>query len=258
MDHRVGGVVEQGGAGGVGGDASVADEGDVIGDAAGEGHLVGDEDEVTALVAEVGDHVEHLGGHFGVEGGGGFVEEEEAGFEGDGSGDGDPLALAAGQFERAFVGVGVEAESGEVIEGDAAGFGAGHAVDVFQREGDVVRGGEVGEEVVGLEDEAGVAAVFAEGGFVAEGQGDSVEFDRAGVGGFEAAEDAEQGGFSAAGRADEDEGADIGEVEADVLEHGPSAEVFGQVADAEVHGGGVRSRSGSGVRGCGPRARWGG
>ena len=38
----------------------------------------------------------------GVEGGGGFVEDEDGGVFEDGAGDGDALALAAGEFDAAF------------------------------------------------------------------------------------------------------------------------------------------------------------
>ena len=48
---------------------------------------------------------------FPVERGSGFVEDEEAQFDGDGADDGDALLLAAGEFGRAAVGVGRELEA---------------------------------------------------------------------------------------------------------------------------------------------------
>lgn len=166
----------------VGGDAGMPDEGDVIGDASGEAHLVGGEDEVAAFGTEFGDEVEHFGGHFGVEGGGGFVEEEEPGFDGDGAGDGDALFLATGELGGSFIGVRGEVEAAEPMVGGGAGVGGWEGVDSEEGEFDVLSGGEVGEEVVGLEDEADVGAVEAEGEVVAEGDGGAVEFDGAGVG----------------------------------------------------------------------------
>ncbi len=75
---------------------ALGDEGNLVGDLSGEAHFVGDGDDVFAFFYEGFYDVEDFGGHFGVEGGGGFVEEEEIGVGGEGSDDGDALSLAAG------------------------------------------------------------------------------------------------------------------------------------------------------------------
>jgi manganese-dependent inorganic pyrophosphatase len=75
--------------------AALGDEGDFVGDTAGEAHLVRGEDEVAAFGAEFADHVENLRRHFGVEGGCRFVEEEETGARGKRASDRDALLLAA-------------------------------------------------------------------------------------------------------------------------------------------------------------------
>ena len=46
----------------------------MIGDLTGEAHFVGDENEVEAVGFEFFDEFEDFGGHFGIEGAGGFVE----------------------------------------------------------------------------------------------------------------------------------------------------------------------------------------
>jgi hypothetical protein len=187
----------------------MGDEGQLIGDAAGEAHLVGDQDEIAAFGSKFGDHVEDFGGHFRIEGGGGFIEEEELGADGHGAGDGDALLLAAGEFGGALVGMGFQLEPAEQVEGLIPGLARGELVDDFEGEGEVAEGGEVGEEIVVLKNEPGSEAVLAKGFVMGERECLAAHVNLSGGGEDEAAEDAEQRGFSAAGRADEDEGADI-------------------------------------------------
>ncbi len=68
---------------------------DMIGDFFGEGDVVGDEDEVMVIVFEFEDEFEDFVGHGWVEGGGGFIEEEEFGVGGDCADESDSLFLAA-------------------------------------------------------------------------------------------------------------------------------------------------------------------
>lgn len=215
---------------------SVGDDGDLVSDAAGEAHFVGDEDEVAVFLAELLDHFEDLGGHFGIEGGSGFIEEEEAGFDGDGAGDGDALSLSAGEFGRFFVAVIGEAESFEEFHGVGLGIGWAVAVDFFQGQGDVLQGSEMGEKVEGLKDGADGTPVAEQAWFV--------EFDRAVVdthapciGVFEAGDNAEESGFAAAGGADEDEGVDLFEAQGDVVQHEVAIETFAEILQFELHSG---------------------
>jgi hypothetical protein len=90
-------------------DESLVDEEDVISEIFGESKFVGGEDALRSVVAEVGDEVQHFTGHEGIEGGSGFVEEEDTRFDDERSGDGDTLALAAGELRWRSVRVGAEA-----------------------------------------------------------------------------------------------------------------------------------------------------
>src|SRR5690606_32935564 len=84
------------------GDDAVGDKQGFVGD-------VGDPDDGGAvLLPDVGDFVLQRGAGEGVEGGEGFVEEEDARLGGEGAGDGDALAHAAGEFAREFAGGGGE------------------------------------------------------------------------------------------------------------------------------------------------------
>jgi hypothetical protein len=220
----------------MGGDTAITDEGEMVGDPSGETHLVGDQHEIATFGLEGGDGVEHFGGHFGVERRRGFIEEQEAGFDGQRPGDGDALTLTAGQFVRTLVGMAVEFEPGEQLQRLSAGFGTGNAVHMNERECDVFDGSQVGKQIVGLEDEPGSKAMPAQSVFIAERKDGAIDLDGAGVGGLQTGEKPEQGGFAAAGRSDEDEGMDIPEFEVDLLEHGSAVEGFGEIMQAEVHG----------------------
>lgn len=79
-------------------DPAAVDEDDPVGDFAGEADLVGDDDERGAAGGQVLDDGEDFTHQFGIEGGGGLVEEDDAGTQGDGAGDGDTLLLSTGEL----------------------------------------------------------------------------------------------------------------------------------------------------------------
>src|SRR3954453_17462274 len=81
----------------VGGDASQVQGGHPVGDLEDVDHVVGDEDDGVAGVGQPADEVEHLAGLRDAQGGGRLVEDDELGLPENGLGDGDGLALAAGQ-----------------------------------------------------------------------------------------------------------------------------------------------------------------
>jgi len=74
-------------------------------------------------------------------------------------------------------------------------------MNLLKRKSDILKGSEVGKQVVGLEDDADFLALDSEGVLVS-GERLSIDLDFARVGQVEAGEQAEQGRFSAAGRAD--------------------------------------------------------
>ena len=101
-------------------DAALLHDHDVVGEVADHRQVVGDEDEGDAEVAaQVGEELDDLGLDRDVEGGDGLVGDDELGLQGEGAGDGDALALAAGELVRVALGVlGGEADLGEEL-GDA-------------------------------------------------------------------------------------------------------------------------------------------
>ena len=75
----------------------------MVGDVAGEAHLVRDDDHGHMLVGKVADDLEHAFGELGVKGAGGLVEEQHVGVQGQGARDGHALLLAAGELARNHV-----------------------------------------------------------------------------------------------------------------------------------------------------------
>ena len=80
-------------------DGAVAHDRDIVGDRADDGEVVADEEAGEAvLLLQPADQLEDPGLDGDVESAGGFVGDEQLGVEGEGAGDGDALALAAGEL----------------------------------------------------------------------------------------------------------------------------------------------------------------
>ena len=240
------GAIEHGRRRAVGGNTAVADERHVIGDAPGESHLVRRQHEVATFRPQFRDHVEDFGGHFRIERGGRFVEQQPARFDGDGAGDGDALLLAAREFGGPLVRVFRETKPAEEGVGLFGGGVRGETVNEFEGERDVPAGGEMGEEVVALEDEARAGTMEAERfrvvasatdrAFGREGERLAVEEDAAGSGALKTGKEAKQRGLPAAGGTDEHEGMDIGEAQVHVIEDDVVGEGLRQGLECEIHG----------------------
>ncbi len=200
--------------------------------------VVGDDDDGGAAVAgDLAEEFHDLAAALAVEGGGGFVGEEEAGLVGEGAGDGDALLLAAVEGVGEVAGAVADAEVIEEFGGAAAGWAWGDVVD-FEGDGDVFEGGEEGDEVGLLEDEAEVlTAVGAEvdEGALAVEDPLSAEGEAAGGGGVDEADGGEEGGFAGAAGAEEGDDFARGEAEGDVV-HGDDLGVAGAVDFGEADG----------------------
>ena len=134
--------------------------------------VVGDHDDGFAefLVEALEEGEDFLGGG-GVEVAGGFVGEDEVGVGDDGAGDGDALFLAAGELAGKWSRRSPRPTSLRAVAALFAALAAGEAGEL-EGEFDVFEGGEDGDEVEGLEDEADVVvapageAAFGDGGRV--------------------------------------------------------------------------------------------
>lgn len=202
------------------GDFAVADDEDEVG-IADSGEAVGD-DEGGAAAHEGVEGVLDEAFAFGIEGAGGFVEDEDGGIAKDGAGDGDALTLATGEFDAAFTDDGFVA----VGEGGDEIMGIGLARGGF----DLVLGGVPAGAGVGdvfpdaaaekddiLRDEGHTGAKLPER--IAAGRL-AIDKDLTGVRIKEAEEQVDDGGFTGAAGADEgDTQAGLGG-EGDIFEDG--------------------------------------
>ena len=100
-------------------DFSVSEESNLVSHGSREVHRVGHEDKGATFRLQVRDDLQDFGGHFRIEGRGGLVEEEEFWSDGHRAGDGDALALSAGEFGRTFLRVAGEVETVQDLEGAA-------------------------------------------------------------------------------------------------------------------------------------------
>lgn len=202
----VGGVAEEFEGIGEFDEFAEVEEGGVVGDAGGLLHVVGNDDE-GVLFLEGPDEVLDFGGGDGVEGAAWFVHEEDAGFDGEASGDAQALLLAAGKTEGGVV----QAVFDFIPEGGGAQRGfdgfrdevAVLAAMELQAEGDIVMNA-AGEGIGFLKDHADIAAEFydidrrvmdldaadVDGAMGDAGSGDVI---------VHAIEAAEQGGFTTTG-----------------------------------------------------------
>jgi hypothetical protein len=186
------------GAGAVGFDRAIADGDDAVG-VVGDVRLVGDEDDGVALGVEVVEEGHDLDGGFGVEVAGGLIGEDDGGLVDEGAGDGDALALAAGEFVGLMVHALAEVDGFEDELGAGDAFGGGGSV-VDEGELNVMQSGGAGEQVEGLEDETDLLVADA-GELVVVELGDVVAVEPvAALGGaVEAADEVHERGFAGAG-----------------------------------------------------------
>ena len=190
-------------------DATEIHHRDAVADLAHHGEVVADEEIGEAAPgAQRLQHVEDLRLDGDIEGGGGFVEHQQVGFQRQGAGDADALLLTAGKFVREAVQerrgqadlgeqrgdpVAQRLAGGDAV--DAQGFGDG----VLGRQARVERGGGV------LVDELHAPAQWAHRCFVERGDVAAVEDDAAVGERDEAQQQAREGGFAAAAFADDAE-----------------------------------------------------
>jgi hypothetical protein len=159
------------------GDDAVVHVGDGVGEVEDAVVVADDEDGAVRVDGGGGEEFHDTVTGFVVEGGGGFVADDETGLVDEGSGEGDALLLTSGETGWGLVETVAETElvedGGGLFEGVAAFHGGGE-----ERDGDIFCDGESGDEVVLLEDEADVLApepdgvVRGHGGEVAAEEGD--------------------------------------------------------------------------------------
>ncbi len=142
--------------------------------------------------------VHHHAAVLGIQVGGGFVRYHQARPDGQGAGDGHPLALAAGEAIRARGGEAFQAHFGQGLGGPLPGFRFAGASDLHGQH-DVLQSREHGHQVEALEHEADALAAKGGEGVVVQGPAVLVvEPHSAVVRGVDEAHQVHEGGFAAA------------------------------------------------------------
>ena len=178
---------------------------------------MGDDEHRHAGTSQFQDDVEDLAHHLRVKGGRDLVKEEDLGVHHEGAHDGDALALAAGELARVVVGAVRQTDALEQFQRPRARVGARFSRDEAGGERQVPHDGQVGEELVGLEDHADAAANLGPGDAGGR-QVIPVEEDLPGVDGLEAVDRAQERGLAAAGGTDDDDNFAVGDVEGDAAQ----------------------------------------
>ena len=115
--------------------------------------LVGDDDDGVAFGLEFIKEGHDLDAGLGVEVAGGLVGQDDGWLIDQRAGNGDALALAAGELVRLVVHPGFEVDVAQGFSGAFQSF-RGRSAVVDERQFDVMQGGGAGQQVEGLEDEA--------------------------------------------------------------------------------------------------------
>ncbi len=102
-------------------DLAVGHKHDAVGHAAGEVHLVRDDDHRHALLGQADHDLEHLVNHLGVKGARGLVKKHGLGLHGKRAGDGYALLLAARELCGHLIGLLGNAHAAQQVHGALAG-----------------------------------------------------------------------------------------------------------------------------------------
>ena len=197
-----------------------------------------DDEHRHAGASQLENDVEDLAHHLRVKGGRDLVEEEDLGIHHEGAHDSDALTLAAGELARVVVGAVRQADALEQFQRPRTRIGARFSRDEAGGERQVPHDGQVGEELVGLEDHADAAADLGPG-HAGGGQVLAVEEDLPGIDGLEAVDGAQERGLAAAGGTDDDDDLTVGDVEGDAAQGVVAAGVcLVEVDEAQLRVGG--------------------
>ncbi|CAM5409959.1 hypothetical protein SGLAM104S_08989 [Streptomyces glaucescens] len=201
--------------GAFGGEVAVVEDGDAVGELVGFFEVLGGEEDGDAVGDEVADDLPHVVAGAGVEAGGGFVEEDDAGGADEGHGDVEAALHAAGVGGGGLLGGGGEVEAFQQFGGDPAAFALGEVVQVGHEEHVLLAGDQAvdGGELSGDTDR-GAYGLGVGGEVVAGDAGLSA------VGGDEGGEDLHGGGLAGAVGSEQCEDGPGRDVQIDAVQDG--------------------------------------
>ncbi len=209
------------------------------------GGAMGGDDKGAAAVMVIAKGGEEEPGIAGVELGGGLVGEEERWLGGEGAGEGDALALAAGEALNGATDLrGAQSETNEQLASPADGLARRHPPSPKEGRGDRLLGAQPGRKQVMLKEGChGGSAVRGKCGFREAGDLAAEDGEAAGGGAVEAAEEVQQGGLADAGGAENEEDGTPGDVEVDRGEGWPGTFVGAREGPRDKGGGHGKERS---------------
>ena len=193
---------------------------------------MGDDQHGHAALGEGLHDAQHLAHHFGVQGGGGLIKEQDLRVHGHGTGDGDTLLLTAGDLPGPGVDVGGHAHLLQVLHGVGAGLltAALEYLDLACHA--VFQHGHVVEEVEGLKHHPHMGAVGGGVGPARQDVSPVIEnFTR--CGGLQEIDAAQQRGLAGAGGADNADHVARVHREVDIPQDPVGPEGLGQMVDAK-------------------------
>ena len=173
--------------------------------------------------------------HARIERGERLVQQQQRGRGGERAGERHALLLPARQLGRILGALLGHADQLQQLAPRARRSARAALAPVDEAVADVLRHGQVGEQRVGLEDDAEVALRRRQMRHVAAG-----DLDAAGVLRLEPGDHAQQRGLAAARGAEEADELALLHLQRDVVERGEGAEALGHRPDAQVHGAGDR------------------
>ena len=211
--------------------------GDLVGDGARRGQIVGDRHRRAAHLSHpIGNQVVDRGGSDRIEPGGRLVEEQQFGRADDGTGKADALLHAAREFTRKAVrDIGAQPHQRQSLDRARARLAAVDAIGVDQAEADVFPHRQAVEQGRALEQHAdtahGLAALCgAHGGGV-----DAIEVDGAGIGLQQAQRQFQRHRLALPRSADQRQRAPALDREIKAIEHDLRAKAFRHPAPFELH-----------------------
>src|SRR6266446_5506366 len=165
------------------GDAPLGKHRDAVGDGAGEGQVVGDDDlRGAASAADTGDQLPDLLGEDRIQIRRRLVIEDQLGIDGEGAGDGDPLAHAAGELARKLGFRSGELDLLEDAPGDRGDLGRALVTPFTKAEAHVLGDRERGEQRRTLEHHGDAEGLLLGRHRPVAGELDAAERDPASVG----------------------------------------------------------------------------
>ena len=233
---------------------ALSDEGDAVGRAACETHLMSDKDDGFAGFAKLGNHIEDFGGHLGIEGGSGFVQKQKSGVHREGPGYGDALALTTTQLRRLLGRVLCEMKALQDIHRPVTGSCGIKPMNLGERQHDISKGAEVGKEIEGLKNNARVAAMNSQSLLIPRQRFAIYEnFTR--IRSIKTGEEAEECGLASAGWSDKRECVGKLRLEIHGIKDGLGSEFLCETAQKDFHflrsfsgiSSGMTRKSGSGT-----------